>query len=511
MLRETFLSSLGTSKKQGVFWILVFLFCLRPNLAFAQGTPNPQFSTISNGTIDVGVDVNGGGSIGYVAPSQTHGNVVNNHDFGRYIGQSYYSGPRPFGSPAPAYPNWPWNPVSAGDVFGHASQIISFSNDGNSIYVKSIPKQWALNNVPSECTFETSISLENNAVHVINRLVNSRSDMTQFSAFEQELPALYTTGRLFRLFAYVGAQPFTGDTITQIQNSPPSWAKFSTTEDWAALVDSTDFGLALFHPGQMRFAGGFAPNGGQPGTGGPLDPPCGYIGGLGREILDHNIVYTYDYYLILGTLTDIRNFVYSKHQQMLPNYVFASDRQHFYYSNTSDSGWPIQGQLHVNLGQTNAQLIAPISAWHAEQVPSLFINAAYHLSSANSPVQGQVALQYLGGAGFTTPVSFTVINDGQFHVYQVNLASSPFHHGIVTDLSFIPAANVQTSPGDSVDIMSISTQGGAGAPNPAPPPTAPPFGHHFGRSPLHNPFHHGPHHSTHHAPHQPMHNPNKGM
>ena len=458
---------------------LLFTLLLLPPVARSQSAP--QFSTISNGTITVGVDVNGGGSIGYLSPAGTNGNILNIHDFGRYVGQSYYSGPQPFGNPTSAYPNWPWNPVSAGDFFGNPSQIVGFQNDGSTIYVKSIPKQWALNNVASECTFETWITLQNNAVSVTNRLTNSRSDVNQYQAYSQEMPATYTCGRLFQLFSYTGNQPFTNDALTQVQNPPTSWAKYLATEEWSALVDSTGWGLGVFHPGEQRFAGGFMANGGQPGTGSPTDPATGYMGPLGHEILDHNIAYTYQYYLILGNLSDIRSFVYSHHQQVLPNYFFASDRQRFYYNFASDSGWPIQGHLHVNLGQGNAQVMSPTTAWQAQLAPQLFINAAYHLSTGNTPIVGQVALKYWGNAQFSQPVQFSVIPDGQYHIYQVNLNGQ----GLVTDLQFIPVANTVPGPSDSVDIASISMQGSA------PPPPAPPLpGKHFHfHSPVHWHYH----------------------
>jgi hypothetical protein len=468
MLRTAIQTLVRTATKQNCFWILVVLICLYPTSTLAANTS--QFSTISNGVIEVGVDLNAGGSIGYVAQAGTHGNIVNIHDFGRYCGQSYYSGPQPFGNPAAPYSNCPWNAVSAGDFYGNASTVVTSSNDGNMIYVKSVPKQWALNNVASECTFETWISLDNNAVLVDNRLVNSRSDVTQYPAFTQETPAVYTTGRFWQLFSYTGAQPFTGDALTQIQNAAGSWAKFPATEGWAAAVDNTGWGLGCYHPDDIRYAAGFQSLGWQPGTGGPFDPPTSYLGPHFREIIDNNIIYNYRYYLVLGTLNDIRNYVYSKNTNTLPNYVFASDRQHFFYVNATDSGWPIAGHLHVNLGQDAPQVVGPTTAWRAEQVPSLYVKAAYHLAAPSKTQQGILALSYLGGTN-SVMIPFNVIADDQYHTYQVNLAGNPAHHGLVTNLTFYPVGNGASSSGDSVDLMSISN---SASPTPTPPPSGPP-------------------------------------
>lgn len=451
--------------------LLVFFLCLQVPLALSsKAAGSPNFSTINNGVVEVGVDLNGGGSIGYVASAQTHGNIVNIHDLGRYIGQSYYSGPKPFGNPSSNWSDWPWNPVSGGDVYGNTSQVIDVQNDGQTIYVKSVPKQWALDGVSSQCTFETWITLENNAVSVSNRLTNYRSDNTQYRAFSQELPAVYTTGRLWRLFSYQGAQPFTGDVLSQIQASNSTqWAQVLATEGWMAAVDNTGWGLGIYHPGQNRFLGGFVSSGWQPGTGGPQDAPTSYMAPVGIEVLDHNISYSYQYYLVLGTLSEIRNFVYSQEPNALPNYVFTSDRQHFYYNNASDGGWPIQGHLHVNLNQNNAQVIGPYCSWRAEQVPNLYIMAAYNLSAAttrrqktSSIVKGQIQLQYWGSSNFAAPVDFNFIADGKPHLYAINLTKSPNHHGLVTRLAFNPIVNGANEPGDSVDISYISANPGFG-------------------------------------------------
>jgi hypothetical protein len=112
-----------------------------------------KMAHLDNGIIKIGVDLGRGGSIGFLADVKKGGNVVNVHDLGRWIGQSYYSGPKPFGTPHLDWKNWPWNPVSAGDVHGNPSKWIEKKNDGKTLYVKSVPMQWALKNVPGDCHF----------------------------------------------------------------------------------------------------------------------------------------------------------------------------------------------------------------------------------------------------------------------------------------------------------------------------------------------------------------------
>ena len=234
-----------------------------------------RMAYLDNGIIKVGVDLDRGGSIGFLADVKKGGNVVNVHDLGRWIGQSYYAGPKPFGTAHPAWKDWPWNPVSAGDVYGNASKLLEKKNDGKTLYVKSIPMQWALKNVPGDCTFETWITLEGRTVQVRNRLTNQRKDEKQYPAMDQELPAVYTTGKFHRLMTYTGDRPFAEKPITEIPRQPakdgrPQWATFFATEHWAALVDDDDWGLGVIHPDVVRFLGGFH---GKPNTGGPNDDP----------------------------------------------------------------------------------------------------------------------------------------------------------------------------------------------------------------------------------------------
>ena len=104
------------------------------------------------------------------------------------IQQSYYSGPHPFGKAHPGWKGWPWNPIGSGDVYKHPSRILEHTNDEKTIYVKTIPMQWALDNVPGECTFETWITLEGQTAVVRNRLVNHRPDKTQSAPTTRNCP-----------------------------------------------------------------------------------------------------------------------------------------------------------------------------------------------------------------------------------------------------------------------------------------------------------------------------------
>ena len=291
-------------KRIGLYLLMILL-----SFSLLGGCPpDSEMSYIDNGIIKVGVELKKGGSITYLAEFNNQNvNLINSADLGRMIQQSYYSGPWPYGNPNPGWPNWGWNPIGAGDCYDNASEVVTHTNDGTTLYVKSIPMQWALDNVPCECTFEKWITLDGNAVRVHYKLNNNRSDTTNYRASHQELPAVYTIDRFYRLFSYTGSSPYTNGPLTEIYNNGPPWTYFNGTEKWTALIDDNDWGLGVYNHGAQQFVAGFH---GTPGSGDPEGSSTGYISPLRTETIEHDTVYEYDAWFILGYINDIRAYVY---------------------------------------------------------------------------------------------------------------------------------------------------------------------------------------------------------
>ena len=422
-----------------------------------QAAPADNMAYLDNGIIKIGVDLDRGGAIGFLADVNKGGSVVNVHDLGRWIGQSYYSGPKPYGTAHPRWKNWPWNPVSAGDVNGNSSKLIEKTNDGKTLYIKSVPMQWALKNVPGDCEFETWITLEGRTVHVRNRLTNKRKDRTQYRAMDQELPFVYTIGKLHRLITYNGDAPFTGAPLKEVPKVPAKgdkaqWTTFFATEHWAALVDDDDWGLGVIHPDVVRFVGGFY---GKPNTGGPHDDSNGYVAAVRQEILDHNIVYEYRYTLVLDTLAQIRKEAYKQRpKSALPDYNFATDRQHWWFQNAADTGYPIRRHLRLKVEKDDPQMYGPEGFWEAKDVPKIYIRAAYRTQNMTAELFWETTEQ----PGFPPDqsVRFTVKPDGKVRTYEVELSHSPTYRGKIRRLRFDP---VETGvAGDAVDVESISAK-----------------------------------------------------
>lgn len=430
-------------------------------LALTNAPQEPKtMSYLDNGAIRVGIDLTIGGAITWVSKSGSDVNLINSADWGRQIQMSHYSGPNPFKpngkQPQKVWEGLGWNPIQSGDCFGNRSKVLDHRNDGKELYVKCIPMQWPLNNEPGECTFECWIKLKGNTALVRSRMVNNRSDKTQYGGRGQELPAIYTNGPWYRLMTYDGAEPFTNGKLREFAPQFP-WVGWQATENWAALVDESNNGIGIYEPGVYHMIGGFA---GKPGKGGPKDGPTGYIAPLHDEILDWNIDTDYRYTLIVGSLDEIRKMVYDLAPKPTPpSYVFEEDRQHWHYANATDTGWPIRGELTVKLDGSDPQLIGPFGFWLAKDAPKLTIRAAYQ------GVSGKAVLFWsrADAEGFDEKrsVEFDVEADGQYHTYVLNLATSPEYRGAITRLRLDPSPGGK--PGASIRVKSIGFGRAGGA------------------------------------------------
>mmetsp|Transcript_16084 Transcript_16084/g.44495 ORF Transcript_16084/g.44495 Transcript_16084/m.44495 type:complete len:301 (+) Transcript_16084:249-1151(+) len=269
---------------------------------------------LDNGVLHIKLDPEAGGSIGYISESGKNYNVVNIHDKGRYIQQSYYAGQsldRVSSGQRPRWSPWPWNPIQAGDAFHNKAIVLERFNNGTTICVRTRPMLWDMNGEYAECEFETWATLKGTAIHVRNRLTTHRTDSlwTTVVARNQELPSVHTIADLNNLYTYEGDKPWTNDALTKIEKNGPPWTHFETSENWAAFVNDRNWGLGVYNESCTLFAGGFA---GSPG-GGPTDASTGHVSIHKTEALDKDSVFEYEYHLILGNISTIRSYVYQVH------------------------------------------------------------------------------------------------------------------------------------------------------------------------------------------------------
>ena len=153
---------------------------------------------LDNGQVRIGMNLAIGGAVTWISSQDHPGNIINSADLGRQIQMSHYSGPWPFEvgdkKPHKAWVGLGWNPIQTGDCFLNPSKVVESRNDGKQLYIKCVPMQWPLENVPGDCLFETWTTLEGPLIHMRFRCTNQRQDKTQY----RPLPAR-AAGRLHHL------------------------------------------------------------------------------------------------------------------------------------------------------------------------------------------------------------------------------------------------------------------------------------------------------------------------
>ncbi len=295
--------------------------CLLAMFALGQRTAAQALdASISNAAIQAGVSQAYGGGIVWLSTSGGT-NLVNNHDRGRQIQQSYYAGNSITASnQSSSWSPWPWNPIMVGDYAGHASPVLVLANHAGQIYVKTQPLLWDRNNQLSQSYMEQWISLHPtlpNVVVVDNRFTCFRDPNDPWGGpvlRDQELPAVYFVSALNTIKAYTNNLPWADEPLVTIPNTPASgsfpWVRYTPTEEWTACISTTGFGAGVYTPVATNFLAGKY---GAGSTWNTFDSSTMYIAPLGRYAFDTNSVFCYRYYLIVGDLSTIRSNVYTLH------------------------------------------------------------------------------------------------------------------------------------------------------------------------------------------------------
>ncbi len=411
---------------------------------------------LDNGEVRVGMDLGLGGAVTFISSKDHPGNIINSADLGRQIQMSHYSGPWPFEvgdkKPNKGWAGLGWNPIQTGDCYMNPSKVVEHRNDGKELYIKCIPMQWPHNNLPGDCIFETWTTLEGPVIHMRYRCTNQRSDRTAYRPCPQELPAVYTISKLWRLMSYTGEKPFTQDALTHVTNDwkkPWPWTRFIATERWAALVDDNDWGLGVFKDDGGEFHGGIH------GEGRSEDPKHGstaYVAPIHVENFDYNIVYEHRTEFVVGKLPDIRKRFNDMATKTPPAWHFIKDRQHWTLRDATDQGFPMEGMWRITLGAKKPRLESPTQCWRAEMAPSLNLELACN----RAPMTLRVFWRRLDDSKWDNKKSLTLelTPDGTLQTYRLKLASSAEYRGLITGLAIEPVALPR--PGEEIAIKSIT-------------------------------------------------------
>ncbi len=421
--------------------------------------PSPRTTFLDNGQVRIGMDLALGGAVTFISSKEHPSNIINSADLGRQIQMSHYSGPWPYEvgdkKPHKAWVGLGWNPIQTGDCYLNPSKVVEHRNDGREVYIKCIPMQWPLNNLPGECVFETWTTLEGAMIHMRYRCANQRSDKTAYHPCSQELPAVYTISRLSRLMSYTGNKPFTEDTLSQITNdwrkSWP-WTRFVASERWAALVDSNGWGLGVFKNDGGEFHGGIYGDG---RSDDPKHDSTAYVAPIHRDNFDHNIVYEHRTEFMVGSLPEIRKRFNELATRKPPAWRFFKDRQHWTVNDATDQGFPMNGEWRVKFGAKKPRLEGPTQCWRAETAPSIELEIAY----AGRETKARVFWKRHDDDQYDIKksVELTLKPDGKFHKYSLNLASSPEYRDLIIGLAIEPCNEPRQDEEIAIRSIVLST------------------------------------------------------
>jgi hypothetical protein len=283
------------SLKGTVRWLAAWI-CLT---TFAAGEPNPVVASnqkfLENNNVRIGVDLSSGGSVFWFSEFPGNRNLLNHADRGRFIQQSYYG--KPDGSRWVEKP-WRWNPVQGGDYKGKPAKLLEVRDSGRTLYVRSIPVNWAGGEDLQDCRMEQWITLEDQIARIRFRFTYHGKDT--HPPTHQEMPAVFVDHALAELVTYKRDAPWTGQPISK---ESPGWPNeyWKAPENWAGFIGPDGRGLGVFFPGSDRIT-----TYRHPGPDGPQGAGCSYFAPIRTLSITPGLVIEYTVYLTIGSSDEMR-------------------------------------------------------------------------------------------------------------------------------------------------------------------------------------------------------------
>ena len=315
-----------------------FTFCLEGFSVFNRELPDREIF-ISNDKVRIGADTTWGGAMTvfedldsnvetvasggriivdsdasskYSAEAlDTDVNLINRHDCGRLVQQSYYGTDNYdmgfFNGHYCAY-----NPVQGGNQFNDCSKIVDISVTQSSIYVKCRPLDWAKEaEYICDAYMESTYTLCGAMVKVDYRIIDfSGYDEVKHSS--QENPAFYCIEPL-NMFVYPTTEADGSvkyNYVDGLENyGYAKYPAFSSSEQWCAFTgdDPGSFGIGLYAARAEMFVAGVYGSSDATTENPDISDPTSYI--AGREYMDYDSFkpLSYDFYITSGTVDEIRS------------------------------------------------------------------------------------------------------------------------------------------------------------------------------------------------------------
>ncbi|MEO8352049.1 MAG: hypothetical protein ABI680_09975 [Chthoniobacteraceae bacterium] len=282
--------------------ILPTILALLTVAASAEG--DAPYVFLDNGKIKLGVRKDRGASISYLSLAGSDRNVLNNHDTGRCVQQSYYG--KADGSLWGDKP-WRWNPVQGGHYRGEPAKIQALETDSGTLYSRTTPKHWATGADIPEMVMEQWITLDDRMARVRFKMTYHGTETHPEQS--QEVPAFFVDAGLNHLVFYQGIHPGQNELLTRVV---PGWPneRQSFDEHWAAYVDDHDWGIGLLNaPVTEATTYRYTP------PGAPPEAQCSYFAPVARFSIKPGLTYEYEVALMVGTVAEIRAAAVKFHRE----------------------------------------------------------------------------------------------------------------------------------------------------------------------------------------------------
>ena len=250
---------------------------------------------LENGKLRIGVDLGSGGAVCWLSELPGGPNLLNHADRGRFIQQSYYGksdGSRWVDKP------WRWNPVQGGDYKGRPAKLLEVKETAGTLYVRSVPVNWAGGEDVEDCRMEQWITLRDRVASLKFRFTYRGGET--HPAVHQELPAVFVDFALTDLVYYKGKEPWQDRPLTKDR---PGWPNESrvTDEHWAGWVGADGRGVGVLFPGT-----GLITTYRHPGPAGPKGGGCSYFAPIRTMAITPGLVFEYPVHLTIGTADEMR-------------------------------------------------------------------------------------------------------------------------------------------------------------------------------------------------------------
>ncbi len=260
--------------------------------------------SLSQESATVKIEQDRGGAITWLSRGGGK-NLINRHDLGRLIQQSYYAGKkrdRRDEGQSIAWSPWQWNPIQGGSFAGKPSEVEEFGKTDDTLHSRTVPKLWDMPDETAAAIMEQWTSFEPGSPHVLrvrNKLVCERSADDIWGGAtgqHQELPAIYLVRSMRHARVYLGGGEWEDFEMPEL--SPSGWGRVKPPHRAMAFFDDQGRGLAIYSP-----RGDQAWNCGVVGSSKTEDPAAAdtvHVAPLATVALGPDSVFEFNYWIILG-------------------------------------------------------------------------------------------------------------------------------------------------------------------------------------------------------------------